>query len=61
MEENEKLLRLLGEERNRFVQDCNTSIERLYGKIEGADYMLTRLMERIKEDRDEPKKVEEEK
>lgn len=53
MKENKKLLRLLGEERNRFVQDCNKDIERLYGKIEGADYMLTRLMETIKENNDE--------
>lgn len=50
MDKNKELLRLLGEERNRFAQDCNRSIERLYGKIEGADYMLTRLMETIKEE-----------
>lgn len=61
MDKNEKLLRLLGEERNSFVQHCNKDIERLYGKIEGADYMLSRLMETIKENRNEEDKNEDEK
>lgn len=46
---NSKLLQILGEERNNYAKDCKENIEREYGKIEGADYMLTRFMERLRE------------
>lgn len=43
-EEKNKLLDLMGQERNSYSEHINKEIERLYGKIEGADYLLNRLL-----------------
>ena len=39
-EEKDKLLALMGEERNSYSEHIKREIDRLYGKIEGADYIL---------------------
>ena len=44
-EEKNKLLELMGKERNSYSEHINREIERLYGKIEGADYILNRLLD----------------
>lgn len=44
-EETNKLLELMGKERNSYSEHINKEIERLYGKIEGEDYMLNRLLD----------------
>lgn len=44
-EEKDKLLKLMGEERNSYSAHINREIDRLYGKIEGADYILSRLLD----------------
>ena len=44
-EEKDKLLALMGEERNSYSAHINREIDRLYGKIEGADYILNRLLD----------------
>ena len=49
-EEKNKLLELMGKERNSYSEQVNKEINRLYGKIEGADYMLNRLLDHIHSD-----------
>ena len=49
-EEKDKLLILMGKERNSYSEHINNEIERLYGKIEGADYLLSRLLDYIRND-----------
>lgn len=49
-EEKNKLLNLMGKERNSYSEHINKEIERLYGKIEGADYMLNRLLDHFYND-----------
>lgn len=44
-EEKDKLLDLMGKERNSYSEHINKEITRLYGKIEGADYILNRLLD----------------
>lgn len=44
-EEKDKLLNLMGEERNSYSEHNKREIDRLYGKIEGADYILNRLLD----------------
>lgn len=44
-EEKDKLLDLMAKERNSYSEHINNEIARLYGKIEGADYILNRLLE----------------
>ena len=44
-DEKIKLLDLMGKERNSYSEHINKEIERLYGKIEGADYILNRLID----------------
>ena len=44
-EEKDKLLTLMGEERNSYSEHIKREIDRLYGKIEGADYILNRLID----------------
>ena len=44
-EEKDKLLKLMGEERNSYSEHNKREIDRLYGKIEGADYILNRLLD----------------
>lgn len=52
-EEKNKLLELMGKERNSYSEQVNKEINRLYGKIEGADYMLNRLLDLIHNDNEE--------
>lgn len=52
-EEKNKLLELMGKERNSYSEQVNKEIDRLYGKIEGADYMLNRLLDYIHNDSEE--------
>ena len=49
-EEKDKLLDLMGKERNSYSEHINNEVARLYGKIEGADYMLNRLLDYIHSD-----------
>ena len=44
-EEKDKLLVLMGEERNSYCEHIKREVDRLYGKIEGADYILNRLLD----------------
>lgn len=39
-EQKDKILKALAEDRNCYARDCQERIEKEYGKIEGADYML---------------------
>jgi hypothetical protein len=52
-EEKDKLLTLMGEERNSYSAHINKEIDRLYGKIEGADYILNRLLDYFYNDNEE--------
>ena len=47
-EQKDKILKVLAEDRNGYVRDCKERIEREYGKIEGADYMLQRFLDVLK-------------
>lgn len=47
-EQKDKILKVLAEDRNNYVRDCQERIEREYGKIEGADYMLQRFLDVLK-------------
>ena len=49
--------RELCEERNKYVADISKYIARDYGKIEGADVMLTKMIELLK-DKNESQKCE---
>ena len=44
-EQKDKILKAIAEDRNNFARDCQERIEREYGKIEGADYMLQRFLD----------------
>ena len=44
-EEKDKILKTLTEDRNNYARDCSRRIEREWGKIEGADYMLQRFLD----------------
>ena len=44
-EQKDKILKALAEDRNEYARDCKERIEREYGKIEGADYMLQRFLD----------------
>lgn len=52
-EQKDKILKALAEDRNNYARDCQERIEREYGKIEGADYMLQRFLD-ILNTEDEP-------
>ena len=43
-EQRDKLRELLGVERNRYAEDRKRVIEKEYGKIEGADFMLSQML-----------------
>ena len=43
--EKNKILKAIAEDRNNYARDCQERIEREYGKIEGADYMLQRFLD----------------
>lgn len=47
-EQKDKILKALAEDRNEYARDCKEQIEREYGKIEGADYMLQRFLDVLK-------------
>lgn len=47
-EQKDKILKALAEDRNNYARDCQERIEREYGKIEGADYMLQRFLDVLK-------------
>lgn len=42
--EQDKLLKLMVEERNSYSEHINKEVARLNGKIEGADYILHQLL-----------------
>lgn len=44
-EQKDKILKTLAEDRNNYARDCQERIEKEYGKIEGADYMLQRFLD----------------
>ena len=44
-EQKDKILKALAEDRNNYARDCQERIEKEYGKIEGADYMLQRFLD----------------
>ena len=44
-EQKDKILKALAEDRNNYARECNERIEKEYGKIEGADYMLQRFLD----------------
>ena len=44
-EQKDKILKALADDRNNYARDCQERIEREYGKIEGADYMLQRFLD----------------
>ena len=47
-EQKDKILKALAEDRNEYARDCKERIEKEYGKIEGADYMLQRFLDVLK-------------
>jgi len=55
-EEKDKLLKLMGEERNSYSEHINKEIDRLYGKIEGANYILNRLLDNLHNDSEDENK-----
>lgn len=46
-EQKDKILKALAEDRNDYMRDCQEQIEKEWGKIEGADYMLQRFLDVI--------------
>ena len=44
-EQKDKILKLMAEERNNYAKDCSERIEKEFGKIAGADYMLQRFLD----------------
>ena len=49
-EEKNKLLDFIGKEHDFYTKHMNDEIEILHGKIEGANYILNRLLEHLKND-----------
>ena len=58
-EEKDKLLTLMGEERNSYAEHINREVDKLFGKIEGADFMLHRLLDHFHNDSYKPEESEE--
>ena len=44
-EQKDKILKVMAEERNNYARGCNERIEKEFGKIAGADYMLQRFLD----------------
>lgn len=44
-EQKDKILKLMAEDRNDYVRDCNERIAKEYGKIAGADYMFQKFLD----------------
>jgi len=59
-EQKDKILKALAEDRNNYARDCQERIEKEYGKIEGADYMLQRFLDVLRTEV-EPYKAESDK
>ena len=49
-EQKDKIIKLLAEDRNNYARECNQRIEKEYGKIAGADYMLQRFLDVLRTD-----------
>ena len=49
-EEKNKLLALMEKERNSYSEHIKNEITKLHGKIEGADYILNRLLDYLHND-----------
>lgn len=58
-EQKYKIHKALVEDRNDYARDCNRRIEKEWGKIEGADYMLQRFLDVLRTE-DEPQERSEE-
>ena len=48
-EQKDKILSIMGQERNDYVIECQRRATEEHGKVEGADYMLQRLFDFLKE------------
>lgn len=46
-EQKDKILKALAEDRNGYARGCQMRVEKEWGKIEGADYMLQRFLDVI--------------
>ena len=44
-EQKDKILKALAEDRNEYARECRVRIEKEYGKVAGADYMLQRFLD----------------
>lgn len=44
-EQKDKILKVMAEERNNYARGCNERIEKEFGKIAGADYMIQRFLD----------------
>ena len=42
--DKEKILKDMAETRNAYARECSTNIQREYGKIEGAEFMLQKII-----------------
>jgi len=49
-EEKDKILKVLAEDRNDYVINCNRRIAEENGKIKGADYMLQRFLDALRDE-----------
>ena len=50
-EQRDKIMTLMADERNRYSEERSRVIARENGKVEGADYMLNRLLEILRDER----------
>ena len=50
IEQKEKILKTLAEDRNDFVRECEKRITAEQGKILGADYMIQRFLDILETD-----------
>lgn len=44
-EYKDKILKTLAEERNNYARECGNRITKEYGRVDGADYMLQRFFD----------------
>jgi len=51
-DEKDKLLKLLGEERNSLAEECLRTIAEEHGKIMGADFILSRISSYFRGEKD---------
>jgi hypothetical protein len=57
-EQKDKILKALAEERNDYARGCQKRVEKEWGKIEGADYMLHRFLDILNTEFEPPQKSE---